>query len=202
MGSKEERRNEILSAALEVFIEKGYDKASMDDIVRASGLSKGTLYWYFKNKEALFVDLIVFIGEQFMQSMNSTLAASADLSASDALRNIVNSTAEYIMQEPRFTAMLTDMFLQASQNEGKLQALTAFYTNYIDVLEQVIQQGITAGEFRTIDDTHDYASAMAGAIDGVGLQIMLDFTNSAHDLFSIVIEAFITDLTTGGTDET
>ncbi len=52
MGSKEERRNEILGAALEVFIEKGYDKASMDDIVRASGLSKGTLYWYFKNKKS------------------------------------------------------------------------------------------------------------------------------------------------------
>ena len=200
MGSKEERRNEILSAALEVFIEKGYNKASMDDIVRASGLSKGTLYWYFKNKEALFVDLIAFIGEQFMQFMNITLTASEGLTASDTLRNIVAASVEYLMQEPRFTAMLTDMFLQASQNEEKLQALTTFYENYIEVMEQIINQGIATGEFRPIENTHDYASAMTGALDGVGLQIMLDFNNSAHDLFTIVIEAFITDLSTGGKD--
>lgn len=197
MGSKEERRNEILGAALEVFIEKGYDKASMDDIVRASGLSKGTLYWYFKNKEALFVDLIGFIGEQFMIVTNATIEASADLSASDTLRNMVAASVKYMMQEPRFTTMLTDMFLQASQNEEKLQALTRFYGNYIDAVEQIVQGGIASGEFRQVENTHAYAAAMAGSLDGVGLQIMLDFNNSAHDLFSLVIEAFITDLTTG-----
>ncbi|MCB0020591.1 MAG: helix-turn-helix transcriptional regulator, partial [Anaerolineales bacterium] len=51
MGEKQdERRNEILAAALQAFSENGYDKTSIDDVVRATGLSKGTIYWYFKNK--------------------------------------------------------------------------------------------------------------------------------------------------------
>ncbi len=144
--------------------------------------------------------MIGFIGEQFMALTNAMIESSAELSASDTLRNMVKVSIEYMMQEPRFTTMLTDMFLQASQNEEKLQALTAFYGNYIDVVEQIIQRGIASGEFRQIDNTHDYAAAIAGSLDGVGLQIMLDFNNSAHDLFSLVIEAFITDLTTGVTN--
>ena len=43
-----ERRQQILSAAMTCFIAKGYHRATMDDIVVESGLSKGTLYWYFK----------------------------------------------------------------------------------------------------------------------------------------------------------
>ena len=49
----EERKNEILDAALEVFGELGLQEASVDDVVERSGLSKGTLYWYFKSKDRL-----------------------------------------------------------------------------------------------------------------------------------------------------
>ncbi|MCB0013808.1 MAG: helix-turn-helix transcriptional regulator, partial [Anaerolineales bacterium] len=62
MGEKQdERRNEILAAALQAFSENGYDKTSIDDVVRATGLSKGTIYWYFKNKQALFTALMEFV---------------------------------------------------------------------------------------------------------------------------------------------
>ena len=57
---KANRRREILMAALQAFSEKGYDKTSVNDIVRVSGLSKGTLYWYFKNKQAIFVAMIEY----------------------------------------------------------------------------------------------------------------------------------------------
>src|SRR5256885_14530326 len=49
--SSEIRRNQILDAATKVFVRQGFQHARMDDIVEESGLSKGTLYWYFKSKE-------------------------------------------------------------------------------------------------------------------------------------------------------
>jgi len=47
----EERKNQILDAAGKVFARLGFQKTRMDDIVEESGLSKGTLYWYFKSKD-------------------------------------------------------------------------------------------------------------------------------------------------------
>ncbi|HYB70035.1 MAG TPA: TetR/AcrR family transcriptional regulator [Candidatus Bathyarchaeia archaeon] len=51
-------REKILQAALEVFAEKGYHRALVDDIVRASRTSKGAVYHHFPNKEALFLALV------------------------------------------------------------------------------------------------------------------------------------------------
>ena len=50
----EDRPGEICSAALEVFSEKGFAAAKLDEIARRAGVSKGTLYLYFKDKEDLF----------------------------------------------------------------------------------------------------------------------------------------------------
>ncbi|HEY7971303.1 MAG TPA: helix-turn-helix domain-containing protein, partial [Xanthobacteraceae bacterium] len=52
------KRRQILDGAMAVFLEKGFDAASMGEIARAAGVSKGTLYVYFDDKQALF-DAIV-----------------------------------------------------------------------------------------------------------------------------------------------
>jgi AcrR family transcriptional regulator len=54
----EERPRQILEAALEVFAERGLAAARLDDIARRAGLSKGTIYLYFPNKEELFRDVV------------------------------------------------------------------------------------------------------------------------------------------------
>src|SRR5258708_37028686 len=56
--ASELRRNQILDAAMPVFARLGFEHARMDDIVQASGLSKGTLYWYFKSKEEIITDIL------------------------------------------------------------------------------------------------------------------------------------------------
>jgi AcrR family transcriptional regulator len=57
-GQDTRKREQIMRGASQVFLEKGFDAASMNDIARAAGVSKGTLYVYFANKERLFVELI------------------------------------------------------------------------------------------------------------------------------------------------
>ena len=53
-GQDSEKRRQILDGAREVFRAKGYEGASMDAIAKAAGVSKGTLYVYFTNKDELF----------------------------------------------------------------------------------------------------------------------------------------------------
>ena len=57
-AAKAERRNEILVAARDVFARKGYHQATIDDIVKAAGVARGTYYLYFEDKRAVFVDLV------------------------------------------------------------------------------------------------------------------------------------------------
>jgi AcrR family transcriptional regulator len=54
---KERRRQQIIVAAKRVFSEKGFNKATMEDIAKEAELSPGTLYLYFKNKEELYASL-------------------------------------------------------------------------------------------------------------------------------------------------
>jgi AcrR family transcriptional regulator len=55
---KESRPGELLSAALNVFVDKGYAAARLEDVAAMAGVSKGTLYLYFKNKEELFMAVL------------------------------------------------------------------------------------------------------------------------------------------------
>ncbi len=65
---KEQRRNAIIDAAEKLFFSRGYDNVSMDEIAKEVELGKGTLYLYFKNKEALFF-AIVLRGARILNSM-------------------------------------------------------------------------------------------------------------------------------------
>jgi AcrR family transcriptional regulator len=69
-------REKILQAALKVFAEKGYHKALVDDIVRASGTSKGAVYHHFTNKEALFLALVDDLSERLAESVATAIAVA------------------------------------------------------------------------------------------------------------------------------
>ena len=53
-----ERKNEILDAAQELFLTQGYEKTSVDNIIKKVGVAKGTFYYYFKSKEDLLDKLV------------------------------------------------------------------------------------------------------------------------------------------------
>jgi AcrR family transcriptional regulator len=67
-------RDRILDAALEVFAGKGYHRAIVDDIVRASGTSKGAVYHHFPNKEAVFLALVDEFAERLAAAVAATVA--------------------------------------------------------------------------------------------------------------------------------
>lgn len=70
--SKVATRERILDGALDVFARKGYHRALVDDIVRASGTSKGAVYHHFPNKEAVFVALV----DDFSARLATTVAGA------------------------------------------------------------------------------------------------------------------------------
>src|SRR5947209_20539247 len=86
--SSEIRRNQILDAATKVFVRQGFQHARMDDIVEESGLSKGTLYWYFKSKEDIINAILrrLFTGD--LENVESLLQAEG--TASERMVQLTN----------------------------------------------------------------------------------------------------------------
>ncbi len=68
-----ERKNQILDAALVTFSKVGFHKARMSDIAESSGLSKGSLYWYFESKNDLILKLLEKVFEPELQDLRKLL---------------------------------------------------------------------------------------------------------------------------------
>ena len=87
--AKDERRQLLLDAALDEFYERGFAAARMDDIAQRAGLSKGTLYLYFKSKEDLFNGLVETISLPKLEQVR------AMLSMQDSLEGALNALAAF-----------------------------------------------------------------------------------------------------------
>lgn len=102
-GEDPAKREQILDGAQQVFMQLGYDAASMNDITRAAGVSKGTLYVYFENKEDLFAAIIDRQKSRIMSMLRQIL--ESDLPVDEALRQFGVCLTEHICSERVIPAM-------------------------------------------------------------------------------------------------
>lgn len=157
-GPSEQRKNEILDAALEVFSKEGLSEASVDDVVRRSGLSKGTLYWYFKSKDRL-------VGALMKRFFSRELAKVRSLkddtgSVRDRLLRYSREIVGEMKRMPR--ALTFEFYAVAIRRRSVRKFLGERYVEYCEELASVIREGIERGEFRQTD-----AATLAAAITGL-----------------------------------
>ncbi|MCQ4636211.1 TetR/AcrR family transcriptional regulator [Anaerovorax odorimutans] len=74
MKSARNTKQEIVNASLELFASKGYGGTSMNDIISAVGISKGSVYWHFKSKEEIFMQVITENYAEWIDLLNRELA--------------------------------------------------------------------------------------------------------------------------------
>jgi AcrR family transcriptional regulator len=145
----EERTDQILEAAEKVFVEKGFQKARMDDIADQSNLSKGALYWYFKSKD----DIVIEIFDRIFSSEAADLEwliASKD-NASDRLLEYTDRVIKDVNRLLKFTPIAFEFLSLAFRNKFFRKAFKRYLSAHMDILVPIIQQGISSGEFRNID---------------------------------------------------
>lgn len=146
-AQKEARPGEIVQAALTIFARDGFAGARLDDVADQVGISKGTIYLYFKNKEELFKACV-------QDTVGVHLAATQEFAANfegdtaDLLRQVVNSVSERLFQDSYRTILL----LLISEGQ-RFPELVSFYyeeilSNGLEVLRGIIARGIERGEFR------------------------------------------------------
>jgi AcrR family transcriptional regulator len=145
----EERKDQILDAASEVFAEKGVHETRMDDIVEKSGLSKGTLYWYFKSKDEIVLNIFERIFAREFKELESLIDSSD--SASERLLHFADRASDDVKRMLRLMPLAYEFMGWAFRKKFVQDAFKLYINKFMDVLVPVIQQGIDTGEFREID---------------------------------------------------
>jgi AcrR family transcriptional regulator len=159
----EDRKNEILDAALEVFGEMGLGDASIDDVVRRSGLSKGTLYWYFKSKDRLVGALM----KRFFARELSKLRAlqQGPGSVRERLLRYSRDVVNVVKATPR--ALTLEFYAVAVRQKWVRKFLGELYARYCAELAAVIREGIELDEFGKKVDAEQTAAAITGLCEGL-----------------------------------
>jgi AcrR family transcriptional regulator len=146
----EERPQQILEAAFRVFGTRGLHQATLDDVARAAGITKGTIYLYFPDKAALFSAMLKARVNDLLPPMEPPNGWRVP----SARRRLLTLAARLyrFFQSPAYLAMYRTMVGEASQFP---EAAALLYREGIlpanRRLAAVIQRGIAAGEFRRVD---------------------------------------------------
>jgi len=147
---KDARPDEIVAAALEVFVERGFAAAKLEDVARRAGVTKGTIYLYFENKEALFKAVVretivpvIAKGEAIAQAFTGK--------ARDLFEKLIR---EYwrLVGETSLAGIPKLMMAEA----GNFPQLARFYYEEVVIrghrlMSSVLERGIKQGEFRSVN---------------------------------------------------
>jgi len=174
-ASAEVRRAQILEAALECFATRGYHTATMDDLVRVSGLSKGTLYWHFSSKEEVFLALFDRFNQEIFQAWSRL--ETDDRSSLELAWALGEIYVDRLVSDPIPLGAWGEFLLQPS---ARLRYASVLRESR-ERLAALMRRGIERGEIRDLD-AEGIAAALIAAIEGTLLQAMVDpdFDAKAH----------------------
>ena len=140
----EERRNEILNAANELFAQKGFDGTSTNDILEKVGIARGTLYYHFKSKEDIMDALIERYSVRLIGAAQEIAADKSIPVVERIIRvimalNISDGSTQEIMEH-----------IHKPQNALMHQKIQKVLINGVTpILADIIREGITQGLFNT-----------------------------------------------------
>jgi len=147
----EARPQQILEAAFRVFGARGLHQATLDDVARAAGITKGTIYLYFPSKAALFTAMLKARVNDIMPPPEAPPDGRSALTTRDRLSALGRRLYQFF-RSPAYLAMYRTVVGEAALFP---EAAALLYREGIMPanrrLADVIQRGIAAGEFRAVD---------------------------------------------------
>lgn len=168
---EQERREQIMNAAETVFAKKGFDAARMDDIAGQTGLSKGSLYLYFKNKS----DLIIGLLERILDRNASRAPDPTDPApgAEEELQRFADGLIRDVGRAIRLLPISYGFLAMAFRNRTVQESLKRYLNRYLGRLTGIISRGVAEGEFVTVDPG-EAAIAIAAMVEGTMLLWVYD----------------------------
>jgi TetR/AcrR family transcriptional regulator len=152
-GQPEQSRAAILKAAVREFARDGVAGARTDAIARSAGVNKALLYYYFKDKEALYQAVLDEVFSGVRVAIQNAL--SQQLPPRERLAAYVCAHFDYIASNPLYPRIVHAEFLRAGREPSRLQRVAKQYFQPIFVqIAALLKEGVDSGDFRPVDPVH------------------------------------------------
>ena len=163
------RRAEVLNAALAVFAKKGYHGTSISDIIDRAGIARGTFYLYFRNKRAIFEELLSSFLGRIGEAVHRVTLEEGAPPPDVQIRDNVTRVFDVLLTEADFTRLLLRQAMGQDPEFDKY--LSAFYDRILDLIQGALELGQQLGLVRPCN-TRIAASCLLGSIKEVTAQIL------------------------------
>jgi len=161
-GQPEESRSAILKAAVGEFAEHGIAGARTDAIARAAHVNKALLYYYFKDKDALYEAVLDHVFGGLRDRVMPVL--DGKLPPRQKMLEYLGTYFDYIAANPRFPRVVQAEWMRSGAGNVRMQRVAKEYFRPIfGKLVEVLKEGIAAGEFRAVNPM-DFLPSVAAVI--------------------------------------
>src|ERR671918_2610066 len=164
-----DRPQQIIDAAIRVFARTGYYNSRVSDIAREAGIASGTIYLYFKTKEEILVTLFREKMAEFVAYLRQEIADEPDPVA--RIRRLVRLHFTVLEQNP---ALADVVQVELRQGHKFFRGASAHEVSaYFELIGEILQEGITAGQFRQDLPVKIATKVLFGAMDQVATSWVL-----------------------------
>jgi len=165
-------REEVIAAARDLFQRYGLIKTTMEDISKAAGKGKSTLYYYYANKDEIFDTVIREDMEEVFTLVK--MAVGRAVTAVDKLRSFNTTRIKLVNQK---AALYSIVFGEISDNPQLIRRLKKNYeTRELELLKSILAFGMTNGEFKKIcdEDLDNLSYIMLSSLRGIERGLLED----------------------------
>lgn len=186
------KRAQIIRAAIEVFARKGLDRGKIADIANEAGIGKGTVYEYFRSKGAIFKAIEEYVFTDFNIVFDQL--DSSSLSPPQKLTALMESALDMFMEMGDVMLILMELWAQAGRGHihGSDPSLfVEYYDDYRKRVESILDEGIRTGELRDMNK-EGVATLLLAFMDGLVWQfVILNDPEKFNRVKSEAMESFM-----------
>lgn len=172
---KENKRQELLASAMACFAEKGYQSATIDDIVARSGMSKGAVYNYFNSKEEIYLTLLSQATEKSFERVKAEINKKS--TAKEKLEQMFNIYSDISYRDQAWSdrsRVQMEFYLNAPRNEELNERMRERGEMFRHFIVEIIEEGKRSGEFKEAVDSYLVAESYWSFTDGMFLHLLVE----------------------------
>ena len=188
--AKEIRTEEIVQAAVQEFLEKGYEGASMDDIARRASLSKGGLYHHFRSKD----EILIYANQKLSVPEEEIFRRILlNRSMEKGLKEFISEYITYWMDNQENLKFYFLSMVKAFEDDKLSNLYRRYAEDVLEMLESMFEMGMQNREFREHNPS-GRSIALISAINGVMGYMMLGVGPSGPEIINYFQKVFIDEI--------
>lgn len=185
-GLKLQRREKVLSAALRIFSDKGFQNTSVKDITTAAGISTGTFYIHYRDKQELFEDVLERMYAEFQDTVRS-----AEEKESDSIKKMMIRANHFFEFIERFGPFLEQVRMaRAGKEHFRTKEIRAIYEQLLLPIADGIARDSSTGIIRKVDPELT-AYAVLGIMMSLAIRRSFDRKYFAQDILTYLADLFL-----------